>query len=288
MLVAGSHNQCAAAIGAGVIEPNLACYSIGTAEVIGACLTASRASPAMLEANFPCYCHAVEDHYFTITLNQSGGLSMEWFHESILRRKTSNGEATESLSSMIEVQPSPVLFLPHLVGSGTPTCDHSSRAAFVGLSIKTRQRDLLQALVDAQAFEARLNLETLEHSSIAISDLRAVDRGARMRKALQVKATVLNRPIHTLASPEAALMGAAMLAQTAIGVFSNLEEARQTCVRVASTIEPVLSATAAYDEAYNRFRPLYGALKSFYHHWGSGPGGMDSLRQPVFPAFAGR
>jgi xylulokinase len=287
MLVAGSHNQCAAAIGAGVIEPHLACYSIGAAEVIGTCLPAARTSPAMLEGNFPCYCHAVGSQYFTITLNQSGGLSLEWFYDSVLQGQTGEDQPPELADSTC-VRPSPVLFLPHLVGSGTPSCDHSSRGAFVGLSVKTRQADLLQALIDAQAFEARLNLETLDLAGVTIADLRAVDRGARMRKALQVKATVLARPIHTLHSPEAALMGAAMLAQTAIGTFSNLEEATRECVRVASTIEPVASARAAYEAAYERFRSLYDALRSFYHHWGPGPEQDREPRTPVLPAYSGR
>ena len=288
LLIAGGHNQCMAAIGSGVIEPHLACYSFGTTEVIGTCLSSARTSPALLEGNFPCYCHAVADRYFTMTLNQSGGLALEWFHESLLQLDPKDGEAPERLAAGIAIWPSAVLFLPHLVGSGTPSCDRLSRAAFVGLSVKTERRDLLQAIIDAQAFEARLNLETLEHSDIQISDLRAVDRGARMRKALQVKATVLQRPIHTLRNPEAALMGAAMLAQTAIGGFRDLEAARDECVRVATTIEPDRRAMPAYDEAYERFRALSRTLNSFYHHWRPEQDRVESSRPAAYPALAAR
>ena len=267
LLVSGGHNQCMAALGAGVIEPGLACYSMGTAEVIGTPLDSPKISPAMLESNFPCYCHVVPDHYYTITLNQSGGLSLEWFHHSVLGLDADDDAELERRISGIRVWPSPVLFLPHLVGSGTPTCDHLSRGAFIGMSIKTGQADLLQAVVDAQAFEARLNLESLSRLDIPVVDLRAVDWGARMWRTLQLKATVLHRPIHTLRTPEAALMGAAILAQTAIGEFPSLEAACGECVRIASTIEPDRRATEAYDDAYERFRPLYGTLKSFYRNW---------------------
>jgi xylulokinase len=271
LLISGGHNQCMAAIGSGVIEPGLACYSMGAAEVIGACLTSPRTSPALLEGNFPCYCHAVEDHYFTITLNQSGGLSMEWLRESLLKLDPDNAPALDDLADGVKVWPSPVLFLSHLVGSGTPSCDPFSRASFIGLSLKTGQADLIQAVLDAQAFEARLNVEALEYSDIEIAELRAVDRGAREWKALQIKATVLQRPIHTLRCPEAALMGAAMLAQTAIGEFASVEAARDECVQVASTIEPHHSAGLAYDEAYGRYRTLYRALSSFHRHWRDQP-----------------
>lgn len=193
---------------------------------------------------------------------------MEWLERSILKLGATSINLPQTLGEGIRVWPSPVLFVPHLVGSGTPWCDPLSRAAFVGMSLKTDRRDLLQAVVDAQAFAARLNLDALARSGIELTDVRAVDRGARMWKALRVKATVLQRAIHTLRSPEAALMGAGMLAQTAIGVFPNLEAARQECVSVANTVEPDAGAKQAYDEAYGRFCALGGALRNFYQHWG--------------------
>lgn len=266
-LISGGHNQCMAAIGAGVIEPDAACYSMGTAEVISACLTSPRMSPAMLEANFPCYCHVIQDRYFTIALNQSGGLSIEWLHNSVFEIERDDRPSIDRLLNGIRVWPSSVLFLPHLVGSGTPACDYRSRGAFVGLSIKTGKADLLQAVIDAQAFEARLNLESLEDLDIPVTDLRAVDWGARMWRTLEIKATVLNRPIHTLRTPDAALLGSAMLAQTAIGQFASIEAACAECVQINSTIEPVSRAHEAYEQAFERYRPLYRTLKTFYHHW---------------------
>jgi sugar (pentulose or hexulose) kinase len=82
-----------------------------------------------------------------------------------------------------------------------------------------------------------------------------------------VKATVLDRPIHTLNTPDAALLGAAILAQTAMGEFADLDAACAECVRIADTIEPVGRAREAYREAFERYRPLYSTLRNFYHHW---------------------
>jgi xylulokinase len=271
LVVAGGHDQCMAAIGSGVIEGDLACYSMGTAEVISTCFATPQMTAAMLQSNYPCYSHAVKDFYFTISLNQSGGISLEWFQQAILqaglREEAGRQELYEALIAGLQFQPSPVLFLPHLVGSGTPTCDHRSRGAFIGLSLKVGRADLFQAVVDAMAFEARLNLETLDHLKIPIAELRAVGGGARSRKILELKATALNRPIATLKNPQAALLGTAMQAQTAIGIFKDLEEARQECVLIEETIEPRREALEAYNEAFLRFRQLYDTLKSFYHHW---------------------
>ena len=271
LVITGGHDQCMAAVGAGVIEPDLACYSMGTAEVIGTCFPFPRANSAMLAANYPSYCHAVASQYFTITLNQSGGLSLEWFRNNVMELEQLPEDAGaavyERLSEEVEIKPSPVLFLPHLVGSGTPTCDHLSRGAFLGLSLKTGRRDMFQAVVDALAFEARLNLEKLEDLDIHVAELRAVGGGTRSRRILELKATVLNRPIRTLRNPEAALLGAAILAQVAIGRFSSIEEACAECVRIDLTVEPRKDAEELYSAAFDRYRQVYTTLRSFYHNW---------------------
>lgn len=262
LVVLGGHDQCMAAVGAGVIESDLACYSMGTAEVISACLDGPRMTSSMLQSNYPCYCHAVPDQYFTISLNQSGGLSLEWFQEKVLQF----GRLSEAIGD-IQVRPSQVLFLPHIVGSGTPSCDYLSRGSFLGLSLTTGRGEMLQAVADALAFEARLNLDTWELLDIQVAELRAVGGGAQSARMLELKATVLNRPICTLRNREAALLGAAMLAQCAVGEFNDLMSARAECVRIESTIEPRVSAIEAYAAAYERFRQLYGTLRSFYHDW---------------------
>ncbi len=260
--VPGGHDQCMAAIGAGMIGPGIACYSMGTAEVISACFAGPRLTPAMLAANYPCYRHATGEHYFTISLNQSGGLSLEWLGRNVLGR-----EGLADLIAGVKVDPSPVVFLPHIVGSGTPACDHLSRGAFLGLRLKHGREEMFQAAADALAFEARVNLENLDSLGIRVDELRAVGGGARSGRMLELKATVLKRPIRTLANPEAALVGAAMLAQVATGQFRDLAQAREECVRIERTVEPLAAAAAAYEEAFARFRPVYGMLKDYYHQW---------------------
>ncbi len=273
LVVAGGHDQCMAAIGAGVIEADVACYSMGTAEVISTCFGSPRTNSAMLESNYPCYCHAVKDQYFTITLNQSGGLSLEWFQNAVMELgRLSNcdrNQAYAELISQLKLTPSPILFLPHIVGSGTPTCDHLSRGAFLGLSLKSSRTEMFQAVVDALAFEARLNLDRLETLDIDVRELRGVGGGSQARAILELKATVLNRPICTLKNPMAALLGTALLSQVATGQFPDLYAACREGVEIDQTIEPVAEAVERYAAAFERYRQLYGTLRSFYHNWRS-------------------
>jgi sugar (pentulose or hexulose) kinase len=70
-----------------------------------------------------------------------------------------------------------------------------------------------------------------------------------------------------LRNPEAALLGAAMLAQVAAGTFGDLETAVRECVHIERTIEPRRDAVEPYAAAYDRYRQLYPTLRSFYHNW---------------------
>jgi xylulokinase len=126
---------------------------------------------------------------------------------------------------------------------------------------------MFQAVVDALAFEARLNLDQLETLDIDVHELRGVGGGSQARSILELKATVLNRPICTLKNPMAALLGTALLSQVATGQFSDLYAACREGVEIDQTIEPVAEAVERYAAAYERYRQLYGTLRSFYHNW---------------------
>jgi xylulokinase len=270
LVVAGGCEPCLAAVGAGVIEPELACCPKGAGDAIGTCFALPRAGAAMLAANYPCCCHAVRNQYFTVTRNRSGSLALEWFQNRVMELaqlpEQARAQARRQLIEEIEIRPAPVMFLPHIAGAGTPECDPVSRGAFLGMSLQTGRRDMFQAVVDAVAFEARLNLETLEECAIPVTELRTGNTDPE--RILELTATVLNRPVRTLKNPEPALVGAAILAQLAIGEFRSIEEACEECVRFDRTVLPRKGAIESYSEAFGRFRQLHGALRSFYHNWG--------------------
>jgi ribulose kinase len=61
------------------------------------------------------------------------------------------------------------------------------------------------------------------------------------------------------------LLGAALVAEVAMGTFRDIKEGCRACVQIDQTIEPSASAAAAYDNAFERFCGLYEMLKPFHH-----------------------
>ena len=264
-LVTGGHDQTCAALGAGVICPDLALDSHGTAEVLSTVFSAPRTNDRMFESFYPNYCSLLPDLYFSFSLNHTAGLLLKWFAEEFCRGDEAPAAAAGQslyawLFSHMRPGPAPLLVLPYLNGSGTPNCDLSQTGVFAGLTLGTDRFDIAKAIVESLAFEARWNLECLREAGIPISALRAVGGGARTPAGLQLKADVLGVPVASLKMREAACLGAAMAAGLATGVYRSAEEAA-SLVQIDRVYEPDPIAQDAYTQRYHAYRALCARMQ---------------------------
>jgi xylulokinase len=269
MLVTGGHDQTCAALGAGLIRENLSLDSHGTAEVLSAALNAPHLNDTMFESFYPCYCHAVKGMYFTFALNHTAGILLKWFSEQFVREepaKTDNAKESvyEVLMNHLPEGPTNLLFLPHFNGSGTPSCDLSSKGALLGLTLATTRFDIAKAILESLAMEMRLNLETMRKADIKVDALRCVGGGAKNPKGLQLKADICGLPVSTLKVREAACFGAAILAGLGSGAYESAEEAA-LCVKINETIEPREAYAKTYNEKYRIYAQKYEALMLMQH-----------------------
>jgi xylulokinase len=93
--------------------------------------------------------------------------------------------------------------------------------------------------------------------------LRHAGGGARSSVWCQIRADVLGRPIDRVECVDAGVVGAAVLAGVAAGVFPSIEEAADRMVRLERTFEPNLALRTQYDEGFGRYTDLYARLKGF-------------------------
>lgn len=269
LLVAGGHDQTCAALGAGIVRENLALDSHGTAEVISTAFTSPHLDDTMFSSYYPCYIHAVPEMYFTFSLNHTGGVLLKWFTEQFcledrIKARDSSEQIYSYLFRQFSPEPSPLLVLPYFNGSGTPTCDLSMKGAFLGLTMSTTRHDIAKAIVESLSYELKLNLETMKQTGISIDTLRCVGGGARSPVGLQNKADILGIPVSTLKVREAACLGAAILAGTAIGFYNNVLESEHI-VRLEQTYFPDDIMHRKYMEIYTNYAALYDIMKLALH-----------------------
>jgi xylulokinase len=185
--------------------------------------------------------------------------SLQW-----LRATVAPGEPYERLLAEAErwgPGAEGLVFLPYLAGERTPHVDPGARGAFVGLSARHDRGALVRAVLEGVAYGLRDSLEILHALGCRLDVGRVSGGGARGGLWLRIVASALGLPLERTEVEEGAAYGAALLGGVAGGVFADVHEAVDACVRVRDTVEPDPEWERAYADGYGRYRALYPALR---------------------------
>jgi xylulokinase len=162
--------------------------------------------------------------------------------------------------------PQPLIFLPYLQGERVPYWDAGLRGAFIGLNRRHGATDLAWAVLEGVAFQNRVVLERAEAAlGGQVEEIRLGGGAAANPVWRQVKADICGRPIVVGSSQEPGLLGAAILAWTALGVFPSLATAQNALATVAARHAPDAARSARYDDLYRLFRQSEAAMTPLAH-----------------------
>ena len=274
--VLGGHDHLCAALAAGADRSGVVVDSTGTGQALLVFAPDFCTGPHVAEAGYACYAHVVPGQYaFKGGLKAAGG-AIEWL---VRQLAGSGGQVSESMYAELEAAANTgigkragPLWLPHLIGSGTPEGDRHSRGALVGLQIEHDRGDIFRGMIESLAFWVRHNLAAMESLSEQQTQRMVLLGGATgLRLLSQMKADVLNRPVRILGIPEAAATGAALLAGVGAGAFGSPAEAVGS-LRYDHADE-ILVPEPARADWYGRlyqdaYVPLYAALRGIHHAMG--------------------
>ncbi len=269
--VTGGHDQPCGALGCGVIKAGAGMDSTGTVECVGVASRDLVLSPALLDSNLPVGPHTVSGAYFVLGYSATGGALLRWYRDTLADAEREKAARTgadvyDLLLDQADLEPSPVLILPHFVGgSGTPWMDARSKGAVVGLDFATTKGQLIKAMLDSVTYEVKQSLDAIEMAGIAVLELRAIGGGAKSEKWLQTKADIFGKPVLAMDVTEAPCLGAAILAGMASGVFPSVEDGVAAMVRTGRRFEPDARRHEAYMEKARLFSQLYPALATLNH-----------------------
>jgi xylulokinase len=255
-VAAGAGDQAAGALGVGVDRPGPFSVVLGTSGVVFAALEDFAADP---EGRLHSFCHAVPGAWHAMGVMLSAAGSLRWFRDA-----AAPGESFETLVAGAEPWPpgaEGLFFLPYLAGERTPHADPDARGAFVGLSLRHDRGALVRAVLEGVAYGLRDSLELLQELGVEPQVGRVSGGGARSDLWVRIVASVLELPLERAVVEEGAAYGAALLGGVAAGVFADVHEAVETCVRVRDRIEPEPGWAETYASGYKRFRALYPALR---------------------------
>jgi xylulokinase len=266
-VVAGGFDQCCCALGAGVLTAGKVANTIGTLEAITAISDSPRLQRTLLEGNYGCGFHVIQDSYFSLGYVTTSGGVLRWYRNTLGTEESSrarelNLDPYETIINSTDDRPSPLYILPSFAGAGTPWLDEREKGSIFGLTLGTEKRDIVKGILDGICYEVRLNLETLAASGITVESLRAVGGGTRSDRWMQLKADITGIPVEVTGVSEAGCLGAAFLAGLGAGLYSTPDDIDHI-VKVNRVFEPRCQYRAQYDAGYEKYVELRKAVHGF-------------------------
>lgn len=152
-----------------------------------------------------------------------------------------------------------VLFAPWLVGERTPVEDATLRGAFFNLSLDTTPADMVRAVFEGVAYNARWLLSAVERFvKQPFPSIALVGGGAKSEVWAQIFADVTGRTIRRMEDPIAVnVRGAGLLGFLALGKADARSIA--AAVPIAQEHEPDRSSRSIHDLRYDEFVAFHKA-----------------------------
>ena len=269
-VVAISHDQVAAAVGAAAFDADVAVDGAGTVECLTPVYDCMPDIDRMYEGYFSVVPYVIPGTYVAYAFSYTGGALIQWCTDQLAKEeKHLAKEKGISVNEYLEEayreehgrEPSGLLVLPHFAGAATPYMDTGSRGAVVGLTVETKVSELYRGCMEGVVYEMYLNQEMLSSTGVHYQKLHATGGGAHSREWMQMKADILNIPITALETVDAGTVGSAMLTGIAAGVFKDLKDAAAAMVQEREVYQPDPQMHEKYMKIYDRYRRLYEAVR---------------------------
>jgi xylulokinase len=265
-IIAGAHDQCATAVGCGVIREGRAVYGMGTFLCITPVFRQRRDPVLMIERGLNTEHHAAPGRFASFIYNQGGSL-VKWFRDTFAaaehrQARAAGRDVYDDLFAELPLEPSGVVVLPHFAPTGPPAFISDSCGVMAGLRLETPRGAILQGILEGTTFYLKECVESLPPTGIEIASFRAVGGGSRSDAWVQTCADIMGRPFVRPRITEAGALGAAIIAGVGNGVFS-FEEGVEAMVRLERTFEPDPQRQARYESRFEKYKRLWPLMQEY-------------------------
>lgn len=232
-------DQQASLVGQGCTRPGTAKVTFGTGGMLDVCLgTDPPADPGRSgRGTFPIVAWSEAG---TLTrgveaIMLSAGSNVDWLRDDLAIIDTS-AESHDVASRCADTDG--VVYVPALLGLGTPHWDYGARGTLLGVTRGTTRSHLVRAVLDGVAQRGADLLEAVEaDTGVEIPTLRLDGGMSQNPTFVQLLANAIGRPVEVSPVVEATSAGAARLAEVAIGRLASVDDvATRWSPRV--TVEP--------------------------------------------------
>ena len=264
-LCIGAGDQNSAVIGAGIINEGDLSISIGTGGIAITFLDEPFRDPNKMNMVTN---HAIPGKWQMEGLQNGSAGVFRWFRDEIAlfnNKITGNDNITNIyiiLDDLIKKTPAGakgLLLLPYLAGSAAPRWNPDARGTLIGLTFAHDKACLARCFMEGITLEMKDIINSMLKSGIKITNARLIGGASKSDIWNQIQSDMYKMSVSTLEVPDAAILGAAILAGFGSKVFRSIPEGVKRMVTVDKTFTPG-DNTSLYDHLYDIYQRAYQNL----------------------------
>lgn len=223
-------DQQGSLIGQGCINSGMTKITFGTGGMLDTFLgdVAPTSSNRLPGGTFPivAYSDANGMHWGTEAIMLSAGTNIDWLCTDM--QLIDSPEHSHDIASQV-ANSEGVVYVPALLGLGTPKWDYGARGTLLGITRGTTRAHIVRAVLEGIAHRGADMVEASESDSGVTIDRIRTDGGmSRNPTFIQALANASQRIVEVSPVTEATTLGAAYLAGVAVGTWKSLPDAVST------------------------------------------------------------
>ena len=247
-------DQQGSLIGQGCIEPGKTKITFGTGGMLDIFTGSTAPSSAQRSTGgtFPiiAYSDAHSMNWGAEAIMLSAGTNIDWLCNDMHLIDTP--EQSHDVAAQCETTEG-VVYVPALLGLGTPRWDYGARGSLFGITRGTSRSHIVRAVLEGIAHRGTDLIEAAETDSGLTTSSVRIDGGMSKNSTfVQALANASQRTVEVSPVTEATTLGAAFLAGVAVGTWKSLSDAVSTWSPAVVVAPNKALDRAQWNEAVNR------------------------------------
>ncbi len=255
-VVLGIYDGAALGMGLSGFEPNVGIINIGTTAMLRI-----PGDSAVLDQdeNKRIQVYAIKEKCFLNggALNNAA-LPLDWMRKNLFDINPNDPDLLQ-----ISHEP-PLISLPYLTGERDSQTGPYASGVFFGIRRNHSKTDFVRSVLEGVAYSMRYIYDALRENNMPVKEIRMGGGGVNIKVWPQIFADTLGVPVTLPPGNEMALVGNAILAFTAGGIFKDFNEASLSMLKAGVRIEPDKKAVGIRDKQYRFFKKLRESLAPLF------------------------
>ena len=250
VLVAGAHDQYAVALGAGCTHDGDLVIGSGTCWVVTALSDKSNFESGIAQSQ-----SAVPGLWGSCWSLSSGGVCLDWMRKNVALAKEGELTGYDEINKVVPERRAcedGLFFYPFAGYSENRKA--FTKGSFIGLDLSHDRFDMMRAVMEGVGFQIKWMMEYFKSKPSEKEGLKLAGGATKSAAWSQIVADITGYPVRIPEVADLACVGAAVLAGTGAGVFSDLSEGYNRLAVSEHVLMPDPEKKRIYAEIFEEYK----------------------------------